>query len=198
MKLRLQFLKIIPNLIKHIKDNNHIFDSVNLYFQDESRYGLKLRPKRILTTKGVKPIQPYQHKFKNTYLYGSYSPIDGSHFTLDLPYCNTEMMQLYLNEFCQIKPNELKVTIMDNAAFHHAKKLKIPLNIMPIFIPPYTPELNPAERVWQYLKDKVCHKVFKTLDDIQDEMHYAIRNLLTPNRIKSLTGYQMYIDAFKK
>lgn len=71
-------------------------------------------------------------------------------FTLDLPYCNTDMMQLFLNQFSQINPGELKITIMDNAAFHHAKKLKIPDNIIPIYIPPYSPELNPAERVWQY------------------------------------------------
>ena len=198
MKPQLRFLKTIPGLIKHIKKNNHSFESINLYFQDESRYGLKLRAKRILTSKGIKPIQPYQHKFKNTYLYGSYSPIDGSHFTLDLPYCNTEMMQLYLNHFSLVKPNELKITIMDNAAFHHSKKLTMPKNIVPIFIPPYTPELNPAERVWQYLKDNVCHKIFETLDDIQDEMHATIRNLLTSDRVKSLTSYQLYINSFYK
>lgn len=196
MKRLLPFLKTIHDTIKHIKESNNIYDSVNLYFQDESRYGLKLRAKRILTCKGVKPLQPYQHKFKNTYLYGAYSPIDGNQFTLDLPYCNTEMMQLYLNQFSQIRPNELKITIMDNAAFHHAKSLTIPKNIIPIFIPPYSPELNPAERVWQFLKDNVCHKIFNSLDDIQDEMCKVIRNKLTPNRIKSLTGYQLYINAF--
>ena len=155
-----------------------------------------MTPRRILTCKDIKPTQAHQHKFQNTYLYGAYAPIDGNGFTLDLPYCNTDMMQLFFDQFSKIKPNELKITIMDNAAFHHAKKLKIPDNIIPVYIPPYSPELNPAERVWQYLKDQVCHKIFKTLEDIQNQMHQTINKMLTPERIKSLTGYKLYIDAF--
>lgn len=151
-----------------------------------------------MTSVGVKPIQPYQHKFKNTYLYGAYSPIDGSQFTLGLPYSNTQMMQLFLDWFSLIKPNELKIVVMDNAAFHHSKHLSMPKNIAPLFIPAYAPELNPAERVWQFLKDNVCHKVFDSLDDIQDDMHRAIRTLLTSERVKSLTGYQLYMNAFLK
>ncbi len=68
------------------------------------------------------------------------------------------------------------------------------LIVVPIFIPPYAPELNPAERVWQNHKDNVCHRVFKTLDDMQDKMHDAIRKLLTSERVKSLTGYQLCIE----
>ena len=106
-----------------------------------------MRPKRILTTKGVKPIQPYQHRFQNTYLYGAFSPIDGNSFLLDLPYCNTDMMQLFLNQFSEIRADELKIMVLDNASFHHAQKLILPYNIVSVFIPPYCPELNPAERV---------------------------------------------------
>jgi len=78
----------------------------------------------------------------------------------------------------------------------HARKLKTPDNIIPVFIPPYSPELNPAERVWQYLKDQLCHKVFKTLEEIQNEMDKTINSLLTTERTKTLTGYELYINAF--
>jgi len=64
-------------------------------------------------------------------LYGAYTPIDKDGFTLNLPYCNTDMMQLFFDQFSKIKPNELKITIMDNASFHHTKKLNIPVILFP-------------------------------------------------------------------
>jgi len=55
-----------------------------------------------------------------------------------------------LKQFSKIKPNELKITIKNNASFQYVKKLNSPSNITSIFIPPHSPKLNPAERVWQY------------------------------------------------
>ncbi|MDI9320533.1 MAG: hypothetical protein QM530_08690 [Phycisphaerales bacterium] len=64
--------------------------------------------RRILTIKGIKPITPYQHRFNNFYLFGAYSPINGQQFTLEMPYCNSDCFQIYLNEFAQQKPKNLK------------------------------------------------------------------------------------------
>ena len=80
-------------------------------------------------------------------MYGAYAPIDGNGFTLDLPYCNTDMMQLFFDQFSKIKPNEFKINVMDLASFNHIKKLNIFSNIILTFIPPYSPKHNPSERV---------------------------------------------------
>ncbi len=181
--------------IRHIVKSN-ILKTVNIYFQDESRYGLQVRPKRILTSKGVKPIQPYQHKFQNSYIYGAFSPLDGDSLLLDLPYCNTEMTQIFLDHLSKKKPEELKILVMDNASFHHSKTLNYPKNIVPLFIPAYSPELNPAERVWQYLKNQVCQKIFPSLEDIQKKMHQVINERLTKERIISLTHNNLYVNVF--
>jgi len=57
------------------------------------------------------------------------------------------MMQLFFDQFIKIKPNELKIIVIHPASFHHIKRLNISSNIIPIFIPPYSPKLNPTERV---------------------------------------------------
>lgn len=83
--------------LQHIKATRPIeqYSSVNLYCMDESRFGLMLVQRRVLTLRGVKPLLPYQHRFENFYLFGAYSPISGDHFTLELPACNSDGFQLY-------------------------------------------------------------------------------------------------------
>jgi transposase len=184
--------------LEHINENkfqSSVFESVNIYFQDESRFGLLTIARRILTAKGVKPKMPYQHKFKNFYLFGAFSPITGTHFTLELPKCNTDCFQAYLNEFSKQNPLELKIVFLDNGAFHKAKELVIPVNIVLVFIPPYTPELNPAEKMWRHFKDKIANEVFPTLDDLSSKLSNLIIDL-DNETIKSITSYDYYVNNY--
>jgi len=132
-----------------------LFETWNVYCQDESRFGLFTRNGRALTAKGIKPICHFQQKFLNTYLFGAFSPITGSSFILDLPTCDTDSFQLFLDEFSDFNPTECKVVLLDNGSFHKAIRLKIPKNICLIFLPPYSPELNPAEKIWAILKKSI-------------------------------------------
>src|SRR5581483_1977599 len=143
-------LKNLPEQLTHIKNNklkDSEFTSTNIYFEDESRLGLLTILRRMLTAKGIKPIAPYQHKFDNLYLFGAFSPINGDNYLLEMPACNSETFQVFLNQFSIQKPDEFKIMILDNGAFHHARRLIIPQNIALIFLPPYSPELNPAEKI---------------------------------------------------
>ncbi len=79
-----------------------------MYFEDESRFGLLTRQKRVLTKRGVKPLCPYQHTFDTTYLFGAFSPFNGESCMLVLPYCNTHNFQVFLNEFSKQQPQEYK------------------------------------------------------------------------------------------
>ena len=120
---------------------------------------------------------PYQHKFKNFYLFGAYSPVTGTHFTLELPKCNTDCFQLYLDEFSKQDPDEFKIIVLDNGAFHKAAHLEVPANIELLFIPPYSPELNPAEKMWRHLKDQIAAKIFPTLDDLSDKVAQLVKSI---------------------
>lgn len=83
----------------------------------------------------------------------------------------------YLEDFSNHKPTELKIMIIDNAAFHSTKEVILPENIIIIPIPPYSPELNPAERVWEWMKDKIAMKIYDTLDDLNRKMEELSKQL---------------------
>lgn len=196
MPLKKRFLKTLPGELKYIKNSKCNFQRFNLYFQDESRFGLFTRNGRRLTARGVKPVCPYHHKFENTYLYGAFSPITGSSLLLELPQCNTDWFQAFLNELSVLDKEEFKIVILDNGAFHKAKRLVIPENIALLFLPPYSPELNPAEKVWQEMKKHLCMKVFKTLQELQKELDHIIDERITPDKVKSLTSFPLYKELY--
>lgn len=163
---------------------------------DESRFGLMSRPRRVLTVRGIKPLIPYQHRFENFYLFGAFSPINGNSFLLELPHCNTAGFQLYLNELAKQSPAELKIIFLDNGAFHPSKSLIIPHNIGLLFLPPYSPELNPAEKIGRHLKDNLGNTLFKTLDELSNKLQSLIQHNLLPQTIIAITDYQYYTQAF--
>lgn len=92
-------------------------------------------------------------------------------------------------------PEEFKIIVLDNGAFHKAAHLSVPKNIALLFIPPYSPELNPAEKIWRHLKDAIATQVFPSLENLSDRLCAEIR-ALSNTVIKSITGYQFYLDKF--
>ena len=115
-----------------------------------------------------------------------------------MPYCNTECFEVFLEELSKQQPNEYKILFLDNGAFHKAKRLLIPNNIALCFIPPYSPELNPAEKLWAFIKRKITNKTFKTLDELQKFMDNIIQKYLTIELIKSITHTTTYQNAINK
>jgi transposase len=107
---------------------------------------------KCLTARGVKPIVKDQHAFKNTYLYGSFSPINGDSFIYEIEGTTSELFFKNLSKFSKHKPEELKIIIIDNAGFHSMKNYQLPENIKLLRIPTYTPELNPSEKIGAYIK----------------------------------------------
>ena len=168
-----------------------------MYFEDESRFGLFSRVGKMLTAKAVQPICAYQHRFENTYLFGAFSPVTGDSLLLELPYCNSDMFQYFLHEMSLHKPQELKIMILDNGAFHKTKKLRIPDNIKLIFLPAYSPELNPAELLWKFIKSFISNRAFNSLNELSDELVVITNQILSVERIKSITSFELYLKTFK-
>ena len=190
-------LKKLPKLLKSIiKENKKKFKHFNLYFQDESRFGLKTHIGRCLTARGVKPIVKYQHAFKNTYLYGSFSPINGDSFVYEIEGTTSEIFYKYITEFSKYKPHELKIIIIDNAGFHSLSKYNIPENIVFVRIPPYSPELNHSEKIWAYIKQSYKNRVFENLENVKLWLHDFVKNILTPEKILSITSDKLFFNAF--
>jgi len=126
----------------------------------------------------------FQQVFQSLYLFGAFSPITGDHFELEMPHCNTETFQIFLNEFSQKSPDEFKILLLDNGAFHKAQRLVIPENMVLLFIPPYSPELNPAEKIWWKMKRAFSGKLHKTLDNVSEFIESRVA-VLTNEEVKS-------------
>ena len=150
----------------------------------------------MLTAKGIKPVAPFLHRFDNLYLFAAFSPITGCSHLLEMPHCNANTFQYFLDHIAEQNPTEFKILILDNVAFHKAKKRNIPTNIALLFLPPYSPELNPAEKMRCYFKNRVCMIAYNTIDILQNQLSDICKQL-TNNTIKSICENQFYKKIFK-
>jgi len=168
---------------------------VNLYFQDESRFGLMTHMGRCLTAKGVRPVVGYSHSFESTYLWGSCSPISGDSYTWEIAAANGEVFEKYLEAFSKHRPEEHKVPVIDNAGFHATDKIHVPENISLVRIPPYSPELNPCEQIWQHIKKTFRNKRFKNIQQLKEWLEEQVDGL-TPATVKSITSNHRYLEIW--
>ncbi len=165
-------------------------------FQDEAGFGRINKPKYCWCEKGIRSSVPCHHIREYRYAYGAVEPLTGESCFLVMPYCNTNCMNIFLQELSEKYANDIIVLACDGAAWHKAKALNIPSNINLIFIPPYTPEMNPIEQIWKEIRKRgFKNEVFPTLDKVIDRLCETIRSL-TPEAIKSITGRSWILQLF--
>ncbi|WP_442880239.1 IS630 family transposase [Aurantimonas sp. A2-1-M11] len=125
-----------------------------LWYQDEARVGQKGRLCHRWWTRGKRPPGLCDQRFDWTYIFGAVEPSTGQSFALVLPYADKAMMNLYLAEFAHTIPDDVHpVMVLDGAGWHGEKALDVPANITLVALPPYSPQLNPVERLWLYLRE---------------------------------------------
>jgi transposase len=157
-----------------------------LFFFDEGRFGTMPTVGRCWGLRGTQVYSPVNPGYKNFYIYSSVSPHTGDSFSLFLPWVNTEMMNIYLEHFSVGFPDKHIMLIMDRAGWHCSKNLIIPGNITIELLPPYSPELNPVERLWRWLRMHVCRNcIFDSLDDLTDKLEATYKQL-SPQFLSSL------------
>lgn len=188
-----QHIEII-NVIQ--QDRNTAPRPLRYWSQDESRFGLKTITRRVLTALGIKPVGPVQWNFQSFYLYGVVEPLSGESFFLEFSHLDAKCFQLFLDEFSKAFPDSLNVIQLDNGRFHSAKSLVIPDNIVLLFQPPYSPDTNPIERVWRFMKDKLCWMALKNLDELREKVDEILQSL-SPSQVASLTGFDFILSALK-
>ena len=149
---------------------------------------------RLITSLGVKPLGHWQWQFKAFWLYGAVEPTTGEQFFLQFTHVDSQCYQLFLDQFAQAYTDSLNILQVDNGAFHKAKALVIPANIMLLFQLPYCPELNPIERLWQHLKKDWRWALFKHLAQLQTKVDKRLSGLTTET-VASVTGFSFIVDA---
>lgn len=164
---------------------------MEVWFQDETRVGQQGSSTRIWAIKGTRPRVVRQQQFLSTYIYGAVCPQRQVGAALIMPYANSECMNQHLIEIsAQIADDNHAVIVVDQARWHTSNKLIIPDNISLLPLPPYSPELNPQENVWQWIKDKyLANRVFASLDEIVDAAAIAWNKFVeNPDLIKSIAN----------
>ena len=163
---------------------------LEIWFQDEARVGQQGTLTRIWAKRGIPPRTPRDTRYKWSYIFGAACPGRETDPGLILPCVNTEVMKLHLAEIARtVATDAHALLIVDGAGWHDSKDLRVPDNITLLKLPPYTPELNLMENVWQYLSsNKLAITVFDTHDEILDKCTDAWNFFANdPERIISIT-----------
>jgi hypothetical protein len=169
---------------------------VRLMFQDEARFGRMVRPRRCWAPAPLRPVISNGYEREFVYVYGAVSPLQGE---LDWRLCrqmNTVRMGEFLQQVSQAHPTELIVMVLDGASSHKAKELAIPDNIRLLALPPYAPELNPQEHVWDEVREKEFpNRVFNHLDAVVRQLAQGLPRLAADSqRLRSLTAWPWIVS----
>src|SRR5262249_4146120 len=151
-------------------------DTFKVLAQDEPRQGLLPVVQRRLTACGVQPVATIMHQFENFYLSGAVEPTTGVHVLLELPYLNSRAFQCWLDGFAAAFLESMHMLVLDNSAGHNAKAVRWPSNVVPVFLPPYSPALNPIERLWRDRTDKLADIPAQTITELSDALGAIIQN----------------------
>lgn len=128
---------------------------------------------------------------KYLYAFGAVSPHDGVIDSLVMPWVNAETMSMFLAEVGARHTEEFVLMVMDQAGWHVAGALQVPQNMKLMFLPPYSPELNPAEHLWKALReDCLANHVFGDLNAVERALVKGLNALdADPARTQSMTGF---------
>ncbi len=162
--------------------------------QDETRIGRKTETKRVITSRGVKPKVQVQWPREAFWLYGVVAPLSGWQWTQAYRQLNQTHFQAFLNELSLQLGSTVAVMQMDRALAHRAQAIEWPENIIPIFQPPHSPELNPIERLWQFLKGLWKGENFASLEELRQRVKRELGQL-TPVQVQSLKSFNFILDA---
>jgi len=162
--------------------------------QDETRVGLKSETGKVITARGVKPRALVQWPRDNFWIYGVVEPLSGWHFQQEHAHLNSEHFQSFLDGLSAALGDDIALIQLDQAKAHQALALRWSENLIPIFQPAHSPELNPIERLWQFLKRQLQGENFENLTQLRHRLQEEFQKLTT-EQVASLTSYDFILEA---
>jgi hypothetical protein len=169
---------------------------VRLMFQDEARFGRMVRIRRCWSPAPARPVVPNGYEREFVYVYAAVSPMEG---VMDWMICrqmNTDQMSVFLGQVSAAHPDDFILMVVDGASSHKAKQLRRPENIRLLPLPPYAPELNPQEHVWDELREKEFpNRVFNDLSAVLQQLERGLPCLSADHAgLRSLTAWPWIIS----
>jgi transposase len=182
------FKEVVVDQIQAIKEA-HPDEEVQLWFEDEARFGQQGTLTRVWARKGSRPRAVRQIQYTSLYVLTAVCVTTGAASALIMPELNTEVLNLFLEQFSRALPAGVHAVLLwDGAGYHTSADLEIPRNLSLIQLVPYSPELNPVENLWHYLRSHYWSiRVYRDYDELEDE---AVRSLcavcLDAEQVKSI------------
>jgi transposase len=165
----------------------HPGKKIRFFVGDEARLGQKGTLTKVWARRGSRPVKVKQCEYDWVYLWAAADPATGDSVAMLTPTVNAGLMQAFVDGLSgHIKAEEHAILVLDNAGWHRAKAIGWPENVTPMFLPPYSPELNSAENLWQWLRShQLSNRVFEDYPGLLRAADDAWGSL-TPQRIKSV------------
>ena len=170
---------------------------IRVMFQDEARFGRISDTRRCWCPKPIRPICKAMVTQEYTYAYAAVSVADGMLDTLILPHVNSECMQVFLDEVASRYLEDRIVMVLDGAGWHKAGALVVPNNMRLLSLPPYAPELNPVEHIWDELREKSFgNLVFDSLDSLEEHLEASLLAMeRDQDRVRSIVAWPWIISS---
>lgn len=188
-----EFQKNFPDTVKEVEKTKDPKDErpTLLMAQDEGRFGRVSDPRRAWAPEQVRPQVPSEFVREYVYAYAAVAPKLGKMMSLVLPYSNTEMMNIFLEQVSKDFSTYFVVMQVDQASWHGSHDLVIPENIRFIHQPAYSPELNPVEHIWEEIREKYFYNIrYKSLDKVTEKLCDGLIELEhDPQHIQSMTYF---------
>lgn len=169
---------------------------MRVWAQDEGRLGLCPILRRVWAPRGKRPIAVHRRKYEWTWLYGFVHPLSGATFFLMLPRVETEAFSLALQLFCEaagVDEHNHVVLVLDGAGWHRSDALTLPPGLHLAFLPPYSPELQPAERLWPLVNEVVANQLFEHIVWLEDAIEDRCVQLMeAPEQVRALCDYHWW------
>jgi DDE superfamily endonuclease len=159
--------------------------------QDEARFGRITSYRRCWAPEGIRPCTPQQIVRQYLSVFTAVVPQSGEMISLIFPACNTQAMNIFLEDVSKQFSTSFIVMQVDGASWHRSHELLIPENIRFLFQPPYSPEINPVEHIWDDLREKhFANRLFPSLDTLQEKLCTVLNDLSScPKYIRSMTYF---------
>jgi len=172
---------------------------VEVWSEDEHRIGLHPIERRLWVEQGEQPISTVNWKREWLWLYAFVQPQSGETYWWILPYVNTKLFSRVLKDFAEhfgVGKDKHVVLPLDQAGWHMSQSLEVPQGIHLVPLPPYSPELQPAERLWPLVDEPLANQAFETLDEVEDLVAQRCRRLLLQQQlIRGLTFYHWWPEV---
>jgi hypothetical protein len=163
---------------------------VEIWFADEARVGQQGTLTRVWAKRGSRPRAPRDRRYEWAYLFGAVCPERSTGAAIVMPEVNVEAMNEHLAEISRrVSVGAVALLVLDGAGWHSSPRLNVPENIVLLPLPPYSPELNPVENIWEFLRaNLLSHRVWDSYEAIIEACCDAWNKLMQmPERIASLT-----------